>query len=1049
MGFWNALWKTETTDWVYGLLGEQQVAQQYGKQWVVTKDQAYVSATMRRMRIPYSRMGWNAYSGAVHCFAELGYNGDPGRLKLRSLATPLELEDLAGKKVARIETRDRRLFGPVPYRGGDFSFELGLFSIRDDLAAPYIALLGKLAPLLGIPYLTTAAGLVETVKAGIDGLSAQASLEVGVTNTFSEVRSGCYVLAAMPATPGVLAELTVDADHRLYRQGVLVTEPYVIFSIDVTANRMDYLEIADVGSAYRAVSEELRATPRDQERLGGKLKAFRTAAALSPDLLRSDAERIYIELEQLASSLEGLVGDATPSDPGKPVSTSTVLEPTWPKAAIEEGLEGTGASTNPYPCSAVEAVQRANSLVDKGGQYVYGTGDYVGDDKPPWTTRGGLTGADCAGFAISWCYKLRRHRPGYNRGSWATVSDDINCNSILEDAAHAQELFTFVADDDRPRPGDLIAYPTVRHDGRSFIGHVGIVIGCDRAPNFRLDKPDWSLLDIAQCCGKNERKPAVIMTSGAHWNLQDRTGRADQRTRLLRAVPLALEAVEMVTESDRLKRKLIANMVKLDRIASVEESLEASNDTGPLDDEWLRQIIAAQAELATKGEAAMEQYRNFYDKQDMTVEDAEALLDEMKRAIGTPERYFDEVKTPPVEEGLGSAVRFVGNVFKTGLSLPDPITADQQSGLDALREDYNLGNDVAIDPNDHTFELCDPGWWHLLKADKWDRRHWPEGLAMYISDSPARTFIYDDQRNSTSFALMADFGVGQYHSHYIARQLEQRAYPYVFHLGDVYYGGTPDEFATHYSAPLDRLMNKSLLFSMPENHELYSGGFAYQAFLKNERARGRIIQDGSYFCVRFPEHQVVAIDANWNGRQRFTHEPSRHWLREVLRTGQHLTTILLTGSAPYRYGKTSTTQLFEDLKEWHSLGLFHAWFWGDDHYCALFERDDTFKFVGSCIGHAGFPGDQVDKNRPSAAKVTWVEDAARFPKGYHLPDNLTNPGWVELTMLKGGGVELVYYDWLSQKRLDVTYRAEGDGVKRKLVLRPPAIEFPRRVGPFR
>jgi hypothetical protein len=550
MGFWNALWKTETTDWVYGLLGEQQVAQPYGRQWVVGKDQAYVSATLRRMRIPYSRKGWNAYSGAVHCFAELGYNGDPARLQLRSLATPLELEDLAGTNIARIETRDRRLFGPVPYRGGDFSFELGLFSIRDDRAAPYIALLGKLAPLVGIPYLTTAAGLIETVKAGIDGLSTQASLEVGVTNMFSEVRSGCYVLAAIPATPGVLLELAVDADNRLYRQGVPVTEPYVVFSIDVTANRADFREIDDVGPAYHAVTDELKATPRDKARLDAALKAFRTTAVLSPDLLRSDADLICGELQQLASSLEGLVAEAKPTDPGTPAPASAGIEPTWSKPPIEEGLESTGARG---ACSAAVAVERAKSLIDKGGQYVLGTGDYLGDDKPPWTARGDMIGSDCAGFAISWCYTLRRHRPGYNHGSWATVSDDINCNSILEDAAHARELFVFVAPDDRPRPGDLLTYPTVSHDGRRHIGHVGIVIGVDRAGDFRLDKPDWSLLDVAHCCGPNGREPAVVRTTGARWNVQDRTGRPGQRTRLLRAVPAPIEGLELVgtvTSSD-------------------------------------------------------------------------------------------------------------------------------------------------------------------------------------------------------------------------------------------------------------------------------------------------------------------------------------------------------------------------------------------------------------------------------------------------------------------------------------------------------------------
>ncbi len=77
----------------------------------------------------------------------------------------------------------------------------------------------------------------------------------------------------------------------------------------------------------------------------------------------------------------------------------------------------------PRPCSATEAVWRALSLVDNGGMYVLGTGDYLGENLPPWTSRGPLIGSDCAGFAMSWCYKLPRHRKGYRtQGTRATCS---------------------------------------------------------------------------------------------------------------------------------------------------------------------------------------------------------------------------------------------------------------------------------------------------------------------------------------------------------------------------------------------------------------------------------------------------------------------------------------------------------------------------------------------------------------------------------------------------------------------------------------------------
>jgi len=196
------------------------------------------------------------------------------------------------------------------------------------------------------------------------------------------------------------------------------------------------------------------------------------------------------------------------------------------------------------PCSPAEAVKRALSLVGRGGKYWLGTGDYrpfkpvPGDGEPvdlPWTTNNGGTGSDCCGFAINWCYKLVRHRPGYNVGSWSSCSDDINCNSAIEDAEHARELFQTVQ---TPAPGVLLTYPTIylTVDGqrRQWVGHVGIVVGVSRCKSWLHDKPDYSLLDVVQVCGPNGRAPAAIATDGAIWTHHDHDwGKPEHRTKML------------------------------------------------------------------------------------------------------------------------------------------------------------------------------------------------------------------------------------------------------------------------------------------------------------------------------------------------------------------------------------------------------------------------------------------------------------------------------------------------------------------------------------
>jgi hypothetical protein len=182
------------------------------------------------------------------------------------------------------------------------------------------------------------------------------------------------------------------------------------------------------------------------------------------------------------------------------------------------------------PCSPIAAVTVAKSLV---GHMTYWLGE--GDCDTPATGK-----SDCFGFAFDRCYGVRRHRMGFNRGSWASVSDDLNCNSAIEDADHARELFVRAR---RPELGDLLAYPTftVLDDKgipHRFIGHIAIVTGVSRVLEWDAARPQWHLLDVAQCKGPNGRTPGVLATDGAIWDEHDRVWpKPEHRSVLLRVVP--------------------------------------------------------------------------------------------------------------------------------------------------------------------------------------------------------------------------------------------------------------------------------------------------------------------------------------------------------------------------------------------------------------------------------------------------------------------------------------------------------------------------------
>ena len=184
--------------------------------------------------------------------------------------------------------------------------------------------------------------------------------------------------------------------------------------------------------------------------------------------------------------------------------------------------------TGPRPLfSAEQAVARAIALVGRG-IYDLGTGDVDTPDDGAY---------DCFGFAVCKIFGLRRHRPGFNLGAWATVEDDLNSNSLIEDAQHAGELAEVVY---TPAPGVLLAYPMIRlvgyHD--PWIGHIGIVVGVSRCTSWHQELPSYAQRDVVQCQGPNGRRPGIRASDGSVWDHHDALWpRPEHRTVMLRIKP--------------------------------------------------------------------------------------------------------------------------------------------------------------------------------------------------------------------------------------------------------------------------------------------------------------------------------------------------------------------------------------------------------------------------------------------------------------------------------------------------------------------------------
>lgn len=185
--------------------------------------------------------------------------------------------------------------------------------------------------------------------------------------------------------------------------------------------------------------------------------------------------------------------------------------------------------------TALEAVARVQSLLAlRDGVYYLGAGNYQPEHNDnPYTPSPYGPAADCrVVFLHGW--KVKQHRPSFNHGSWATVSDDVNYNSLIEDGLHKHELGVALPATTMPRPGDIIAYPTINLPGhpQPFIGHGALV---ESVPANYAPGGGWHQLTTLQCMGPPRRGPAVLRVDGHAFDHHDADWpKAEHRTWLIR-----------------------------------------------------------------------------------------------------------------------------------------------------------------------------------------------------------------------------------------------------------------------------------------------------------------------------------------------------------------------------------------------------------------------------------------------------------------------------------------------------------------------------------
>jgi hypothetical protein len=289
---------------------------------------------------------------------------------------------------------------------------------------------------------------------------------------------------------------------------------------------------------------------------------------------------------------------------------------------------------------------------------------------------------------------------------------------------------------------------------------------------------------------------------------------------------------------------------------------------------------------------------------------------------------------------------------------------------------------------------------------------------------------------SIEVALFADNGNALYPSAAIAKQIVDAHLPYAFHLGDVYYGGKQAEFEKYFEAPLRGMFDRTELFMITGNHEMYAKGEWFKDMIrrKGKAPSGRQRQVAESFCLRGPSFQIIGLDTmfvDWDGARLrlddYANEQRLRLLDTWLSERPNDFTVLLTSNEAWTRGSKDPTRLYRSLRETIG-GRVDLWFWGNVHYAALYDmwaygdpKRPLRQLVTSCIGHGGYPfytQTHVDV-LPRGVTCRWYESKSRFwPESKVRPDVGLN-GWCRMKLKResdGWDVTLTYIDWVGRER---------------------------------
>jgi hypothetical protein len=224
-------------------------------------------------------------------------------------------------------------------------------------------------------------------------------------------------------------------------------------------------------------------------------------------------------------------------------------------------------------------------------------------------------------------------------------------------------------------------------------------------------------------------------------------------------------------------------------------------------------------------------------------------------------------------------------------------------------------------------------WWRRIRPHKW------------IEAPPDPEPLPDTAR----VALLGDWGTGLYGAPVCARSLaaDPAGYQLLVHLGDVYYSGTEDEVEDRFLKFWPKV-DGAVSRAANANHEMYSGGYGYfKGILQT------FDQRASYFALQNEAWLLVGLDSAYEDHALARGQGK--WLARLLEKSGDRKVVLFSHHQPFSLLDKQGPKLVDRLGPFLRDGRIHAWYWGHEHRCVLYDRHPAWGLFGRCLGHGGYP----------------------------------------------------------------------------------------------